>query len=1581
VQHNGPSVCWNGKGKKREAVAACEKLTANPVVVHDAIYGKRPSSIPYLIEACHRELLSLLSDEDQKQLQNCEFPLSPANIFKLYYMLNEYSLALKYYTNKTQSPDMIEMKMSCLRLAGNELVEMDRGDKSYLYFTQFLAMLQTKEGFLDKPFHTQCETLAGYAFANQYYIFRSLGTMMAFERGNLDGGIQCYERCLELDEDLTLDQSLVARLAELYQLKALTVDIENQDSWKRQMNLALDLFQKLLQKNAKLTPFVECSFGLLLSKLERYHEAVEHFESVIRRENKIFILYTDVEKPLFDVYLRREIDVSGSITIPLRVRAFYELILTHMKLNEVAKAQRVALRLENDVERLRGVPEAYLALSIVGYANKLIGNKEKAAKIFVSVLEIIPGHLCTTMVRVFVEMGKKREAVAACEKLTTNPVVVHDAIDGKRPSSMPYLIEACHRELLSLLSDEDQQQLQNFEFPLSPANIFKLYYMLNEYTLALKYYTNETQSPEMIEMKISCLCLAGNEFVEMDRGNESELYFMQFLRMLQTKDGFLDKPFHAQCATLAGYSFANQYYIFRSLGKIMESQRGNLDGVVQCYERCLELDEDLTLDQNLVATLAELYQLKALTVDIENQDSCKRQMNLALDLFQKLLQTTAELTPSLEWSFGSLLLKLERYHEAVKHFENVIKGADDELVVSVMECTVVDKPLFDVYLRREIEARGSIIIAVKVVAFYELILTYMKLNEVGKAQEVALRLEKYVERFQRTPNNSLDLSIVGYANKRIGNKEKAAEIFVSVLEIIPGHLCSTMVRVFVEMGTKKEAVAACEKLTTNPVVVHDAIDGKRPSSMPYLIEACHRELLSLLSDEDQQQLQNCEFPLSPANIFNLYYMLNEYTLALKYYTNETESPDLIEMKISCLRLAGNELVEMDRGNESHSYFTQFLAMLQTKEGFLDKPFHTQCATLAGYFFANQYYIFFSLGWIMASQRGDLDGAIQCYERCLELDEALTLGQGLVATLADLYQSKALTVDIENQDSCKRQMNLALDLFQKLLQKTAELAPFVECSFGSLLLKLERYHEAVEHFQNVIKRADDELLVYRDIGKPLFDVYLRREIEASGSITIPVKVRAFYELILTYLKLNEVGKAQEVALRLENYVERFQRIPETYLALSIVGYANKLIGNKEKAAEIFVSVLEIIPGHLCSTVLRVFVEMRKKREAVAACEKLTANPVVFHDAIHGKRPSSMPCLIEACHRELLSLLSDEEQKQLQNFEFPLSPANIFKLYYMLNEYTLALKYYTNETQSPDLIEMKISCLCLAGNELVKMDRGDESHSYFAKFFAMLQFKEGFLHKPFHAQCATLTRYSFANQYYIFRSLGIIMALERGILDGGIQCLERCLELDEDLTHDQNLVAILAELYQLKALTVDRENQDSCKRQMNLALDLFQKLLQKTAELIPFVECSFGSLLLKLERYHEAVKHLKNVIERAGHPVTLYTDAVKPLFDVYLRREIETSGSITIPVKVRAFYELILTYMKLNEVGKTQEVALQLEDYVKRFPRIPETSLTLSIVGYANKLIGNKEKASEIFVSVLEINPGHLPVTEALESLCV
>ena len=409
--------------------------------------------------------------------------------------------------------------------------------------------------------------------------------------------------------------------------------------------------------------------------------------------------------------------------------------------------------------------------------------------------------------------------------------------------------------------------------------------------------------------------------------------------------------------------------------------------------------------------------------------------------------------------------------------------------------------------------------------------------------------------------------------------QKSIENDGELLTTVGDIMCCLQIRVFVGMGQKKEAVAAYENMTAvNTPEIHEAIFGTRPSSKAYLIEDCQRELLSLLSPENQSQFQSFDLPLSPTNRIKLYYMLDEYVLALQCFPQELESPELLEMKISCLCLAGNKLVDLNRVHESFSYFRQFVEILQAKESFLEMPFHNQCKVLQKYSDANEYCVFRCLAQ-MHCERGNIDAAIQCYERCLELDEVFACDQGVVGTLSDLYQSKASMV-VENESVKNELMELALNLYQKLLQKTDDMTIFAELSFASLLSKSGRYLEAAEHFDNVIQRADNtSVIIATNLDKPLADVYRRCEIEAhSGRLIIPLKVHALYELILTHLKFNEMEKAQEVAILLENVVEFYQFSSLYAVARSMVGYAYKLTGKKEKAAEIFVSVLLLLPGH-------------------------------------------------------------------------------------------------------------------------------------------------------------------------------------------------------------------------------------------------------------------------------------------------------------------------------------------------------------------------------------------------------------------
>ena len=172
-------------------------------------------------------------------------------------------------------------------------------------------------------------------------------------------------------------------------------------------------------------------------------------------------------------------------------------------------------------------------------------------------------------------------------------------------------------------------------------------------------------------------------------------------------------------------------------------------------------------------------------------------------------------------------------------------------------------------------------------------------------------------------------------------------------------------------------------------------------------------------------------------------------------------------------------------------------------------------------------------------------------------------------------------------------------------------------------------------------------------------------------------------------------------------------------------------------------------------------------------------------------------------------------------------------------------------------------------------------------------------------------------------------------------------------------------------------------MDKASRLFQQLFQKTAEFTLFVELTFASLLYRLGRCEEAVEHFDKVIEEADDTwCVAFGNVDKPLVDVYLRREIEVGGgSVIMPMQVRAEYELILTYVKLGKMNKAKEIAFLLESLVKECYSTSANLLSHSMAGYAYKQIGNKEKAAEIFLSVLEMNPGHPPVTEAMASCCM
>ena len=175
-------LIYLGFGKTKEAVVACEKLSTQRDLGTSLSFSVQPPLTSHLLSDCHRKLSVLVNDQT---LQNCDFPLSPVNLAKLYYELKEYELVIKYCSEalhsveQNQSSYKFYVNMVCMRILGNTLIETGKHDQCFSYFFSFLEILHKEREILDLEFDEQCVVLDEYTFADRFYIMRSLGILCA----------------------------------------------------------------------------------------------------------------------------------------------------------------------------------------------------------------------------------------------------------------------------------------------------------------------------------------------------------------------------------------------------------------------------------------------------------------------------------------------------------------------------------------------------------------------------------------------------------------------------------------------------------------------------------------------------------------------------------------------------------------------------------------------------------------------------------------------------------------------------------------------------------------------------------------------------------------------------------------------------------------------------------------------------------------------------------------------------------------------------------------------------------------------------------------------------------------------------------------------------------------------------------------------------------------------------------------------------------------------------------------------------------------------------------------------------------
>lgn len=464
-------------------------------------------------------------------------------------------------------------------------------------------------------------------------------------------------------------------------------------------------------------------------------------------------------------------------------------------------------------------------------------------------------------------------------------------------------------------------------------------------------------------------------------------------------------------------------------------------------------------------------------------------------------------------------------------------------------------------------------------------------------------------------------------------------------------------------------------------------------------------------------------------------------------------------------------------------------------------------------------------------------------------------------------------------------------------------------------------------------------------------------------------------------------------RFDEAIAVLERVTETGDTLwdknIIISYSKRFVHDQaiQEYMESHGNLLTVMGCVAYNTLVRAYVGVGRRKEAVGAYEKLSSNGKEVRPFTVNKTPC-LPYLLTSCQKMLVSLCEEQSDLTFEDFDFPLSTVNVARIYYALGEYEPALESckksirLTETTKSEkdkacDSLQGDLLSLRLAGNALVMLERGDESYSYFTPFLKLLEHQVEFLSKPFEEQQIVLSQYSFAQPFYVYRSLGMLLTGE-GKADVVLECYQYCLSLDPDYNCDQNLAGTVAELYETKALTEGKDDKVIYQKWMYKAEECFQKLLDKTTQLTPFVEASYAALLSRTQRYDEAISHFKQAVQGTNTGIS-FSQVDIPLIGVCLAREIQVRGEVCLPLKLFIYNEMTLTYFKMGEIDKAQESAHRMEEYASHgYPSQPDVALIRSFLGYTYMEIGNENKAVEIFMEVLVATPDNVPVKHALQS---
>ncbi|MGC8927432.1 MAG: tetratricopeptide repeat protein [Myxococcota bacterium] len=304
-------------------------------------------------------------------------------------------------------------------------------------------------------------------------------------------------------------------------------------------------------------------------------------------------------------------------------------------------------------------------------------------------------------------------------------------------------------------------------------NILMTKKQYSELSAVLKQHSNALPPEKRVDIYNKLVVLYKNYLNDPD----SAIYYLSEILRLRSSDlATLDDLLH-------------QYF-----------QKNEYDKIVEILKRIAELTSDKNVLANIYFRLGSIYEEK-----LQNEVA-------AIDYYKKIIETSSSYQPAYA-ALGRLLAKHGKWEDLVRLMEMEISQTEDVLqkvaryykMAEIIELRIQDLNRAIAVYRQILQIRSSYLPALKALGTLY--------GRLGMYQELIDMFEEEIKITEDKEQVAFLLDKIGITyEERLNNKEKAAETYRRILDIIPDHLPTirTLARLYARLGRWEDLIKMCE---------------------------------------------------------------------------------------------------------------------------------------------------------------------------------------------------------------------------------------------------------------------------------------------------------------------------------------------------------------------------------------------------------------------------------------------------------------------------------------------------------------------------------------------------------------------------------------------------------------------------------------------------------------------------------------------------------------------------------------------------------------------------------------------------